>query len=331
FGGETLTYAALQGLVERLAGDLASAADGPDLHGARIAVIAPNSPLLVGALFAAWRLGAVAVPLNARLRAHALSAILVHAEPALIVSVRDHLGYAFTGLLPRLVGDLRSVRASLFADLDGAIAPGSTAKQHGVTSDEAARAGGMGPQIAAVLYTSGTTGTPKGVLVTHGREVATARELASVLALSSDEGVALIVPISHAFGLTCLVTTIAAGARAILVESTTTNRPLLAAMDEHAATVLHGSPALFSALLTSRAEGLAGVRGGFVAGAPSTPELQERLDDFGVLNLYGLTEAGAVACCRRDDPPERRRSTAGRPLPGTEVRLVENELEVRGP
>jgi acyl-CoA synthetase (AMP-forming)/AMP-acid ligase II len=79
--------------------------------------------------------------------------------------------------------------------------------------------------------------------------------------------------------------------------------------------------------------GLPRVRTGFVAGATSPRELLERLDAVGmrILNLYGLTETGAITACVADDPPEARFTTVGRPLPGYDVRIEEGELHVRGP
>jgi len=332
FGPTALTYEELDALSARLAAKLLAAAGCRDLAGKRVAVIAPNCPGLVAAMFATWRLGAIAVPLNARLREYELSQILADAEPVVVLSVREHLGYGFTDLLETLLPGLPTVRACLFLEPMGEVAAELESKQQSVTSEETAAGSALGSDIAAILYTSGTTGSPKGALVTHGREAAASREFASVLELTPADGVALVIPVSHAFGLTCLLATLAVGASTVLVESTMTLGPLLTAIDRHGATVLHGSPSLFSSLLKARPRGLPGkVRGGFVAGAPAAPDLQERLDELGVLNLYGLTEAGAVACCRRGDPPGRRRTTAGRALPGIDLRLVDGELQVRGP
>ncbi len=322
-GDAVLTYAELDTAVDRLSGRLVDAAGGESLEGARIAVVAPNAPALVLALFAVWRQGAVAVPLSARLREHELTQILADAEPLVVLSVREHLGYAFTELLRRLLPELRSARECLFVDADGDV---EGTERGGGT----ARPTPLEQQIAAVLYTSGTTGTPKGALVTHEREVTGPRELASVLSLTVEDAVLLAVPVSHAFGFTCLLAAVAAGAKAELVDSTTTIRPLLTALDRQGTAVLHGSPTLFGALLKSRPDALDRIRAGFVAGAASPPELQRRLDEAGVLNLYGLTETGAVACCRPEDPPARRRTTAGRPLPGVELRVDDGELQIRG-
>jgi acyl-CoA synthetase (AMP-forming)/AMP-acid ligase II len=289
-----------------------------DVRGARVAVVAPNSVALVAGLFAAWQAGAAVVPLSARLREHELSQILADAQPAAVVSVPAHLGYSFRELLPRLAP------TCVFVEPEAVVVH----EERG----PAVPAEPLGEEIAAILYTSGTTGVPKGALVTHAREAISAPRLAQILGLRPDDVVAFVIPISHAFGLTCYLAAVSAGARAFFTESTFSLGPLLDALEAHGATVLHGSPALFTSLLKARPEGLPGVRG-FVAGAPASPELLERLDaaGMGILNVYGLTETGAVCSCRRDDPLERRLTTVGRPLPGYEVRTVDGELQIRGP
>jgi acyl-CoA synthetase (AMP-forming)/AMP-acid ligase II len=324
--GGPLTYGGLAASAERLAARLELEAGG-EADGACVAVIAPNVPALVVGLFAVWQVGGVAVPLNARLREHELSRTLADARPVLVLSVAEHLGYSLAGLLDRLQPTLPSVRAVILLAADGT--PGEGRKQQTVTSREPVEPRRLAPEMSALLYTSGTTGAPKGALVSHAREVTAPRELASVLALTPADTVSLVIAASHAFGLTCLLSALSAGAAVDLVESTTTLAPLLESI-ERGTTVLHGSPALFAMLQKARTDGFPGLRAGFVGGAPSPPELQRRLDELGILNLYGLTETGAVACCRPDDPPELRRTTAGRPIPGMEVRVHDGELQVRG-
>jgi acyl-CoA synthetase (AMP-forming)/AMP-acid ligase II len=335
FGDHELDYRALDDAVEGLAGRIAAAAAGADLRGRRIAIVAPNTPALVVAMFAAWRLGAVAVPLNARLRELELRQILGDAEPSVLVTVRSHLGYSFVDLLPRLTEELPALHRTLLVD------------DLGLVEEETAGAPSPPPpeplaaEIAAILYTSGTTGRPKGALVKHVREVEGAPRLASILALTPGEVAVFVIPISHAFGLACLLASFAAGGAALLVESTFSLEPTLTAIERHRATVLHGSPSLFTSLLKTRPNGVPGLRTGFVAGAPAPPELFERLAATGmtILNLYGLTETGALASCRPEDPVEMTRTTVGRPLPTFEVRVAPTEraeppageLQIRGP
>jgi long-chain acyl-CoA synthetase len=313
-----LTFGELRDLSARLAEVLGAAGD---LRGQRVALISPNSPELVAGLFATWRLGGVAVPLSSRLRERELELMLGDAEPVMVMSVAAHGGYSFADVLPRILPP--SVHRLVSFETGVWHVPGtSRSVPDALESDE----------IAAILYTSGTTGIPKGVLVKHVREVEGARFLAETLELSAGDRCGLIVPISHAFGLTCMHAAVAAGAEGILVDSSFSPGPLLRALEAREATVLHGSPTLFRTLLKARPEGMPGIRTGLVAGAPCPPDLLAAMDESGtrILNCYGLSETGAVTCVRRDDPPQARHETVGRVVPAYRARVHGGELEVAG-
>jgi acyl-CoA synthetase (AMP-forming)/AMP-acid ligase II len=314
YGERTLSYGELGSCVAELAARLGSVA------GQRVAVVAPNTPALVIGMLAAWRADAVAVPLSARLREYDLGRALEDSQASAAVAVAEHGGYSFRDQL---------ARAGLHALVVGA---------DGEVEEELGLAGGDGPEplapeIAAILYTSGTTGEPKGALVTHASELNGAGELAAVLELGPEDVCAFAIPVQHAFGLMCLLATLGAGAAAALVDSTTTIDPLVRAAEQRSATIVHGSPALFAALMKARPEGLASVRSGLVAGAACPPELLERLEDagMGILNCWGMTEVGAGTVCRPDDPAEKRHTTVGRAIAGHELRIAGGELQVRGP
>jgi acyl-CoA synthetase (AMP-forming)/AMP-acid ligase II len=322
---DEVDYAGLSGRVDRLAGELR----GLVAAGDRVAVVAPNVPALAVALFAAWRVGAVAVPLNARLREYELRQILPDAQPTAVVTIGAHAAYRFADVIASLLPELPTVRGCLVVD-----APGELAERR---DNEAAgqRPRALGPEVAGVLYTSGTTGAPKGALVTHACAAAGARSLAGVLELAPEDTAALVIPASHAFGLGCLLAAVASGSAAALVESSFSFDPLLSAIEAHRTTVVHGAPALFGRLLLAAPDSLDPVRTGLVAGAPCPPAVLEQLDATGttILNVFGMTEIGAATSCRRDDPPELRHTTVGRALEGYEFRVAEGEpgeLQVRG-
>ena len=302
-----LTYGELRELSARMEEQFSAAGD---LRGQRVALISPNSPELVAGLFATWRLGAVAVPLSSRLRERELELMLADAEPVVVWSVAAHGGYSFADVLPGLLPP--SVRFSTtpgsdpLADRD--VASGSPNRPR--WTERRSRRSSTRP---------GTTGIPKGVLVKHVREVEGARFLAETLGSTHDDRCGLIVPISHAFGLTLLHAAMAAGAEGILVDSSFSPAPLLRALEARDATVLHGSPTLFRTLLKARPDGLPGIRTGLVAGAPCPSDLLEALDERGtrILNCYGLSETGAVTCVQLDDPPGERHTTVGRAAPLT--------------
>jgi acyl-CoA synthetase (AMP-forming)/AMP-acid ligase II len=318
-GDDTLDYGGLDAAAGRLATRIGK------LPGLRVVVIAPNVPALVVAMLAGWRAGAVVVPVSARLREQELGRIVADAEPTVVISVREHLGYAFAELAATLLPQLATVRAWLVVDPGGEVEeelPGR-AEETAEPLDEG---------VAAILYTSGTTGEQKGALVGHVREVNGARELANALELTAEDAAVFVVPVSHAFGLTTLLATLATGGVAVLVDSSFSLEPMLRAVEGRGATVLHGSPSLFLSMRKARPAGVATVRTGFVAGARSPDGLIEQLDRTGtrILNLYGLTEAGAVAACRAGDEPEVRYTTCGRILPPLEARVEDGELQLRG-
>ena len=322
-GGRDLTYRDLAAAVDRLATRLAP--DVPPGH--RVAIVAPNVPALVIGLFATWRLGGVAVPLSARYREYELRQILGAAAPTAVISLETVAGYSFAALFRTLLPQLPTLRRCLF--VDSWAAPTSEIARAGPAV--AAMAAPVDPEFAAILYTSGTTGEPKGVLVSHRRELDTAAALNGVLSAGPADRCVFIIPLSHAFGLSCFIATVAGGSQALLVESSFSLAPMLRAIEERQATILHGSPALFASLLKAGTDRTRTLRTGFVAGALCPPSLLSALaPDLPLLNLYGATEVGAATCCRLDDPPERRFTTVGRPLPGYEIRTVAGEVQVRG-
>jgi fatty-acyl-CoA synthase len=339
-GGDLrLTYGELDAAVERVRHrlDRLAAADdgGAGLAGARVAVIAPNVPALVIGMFAAWRAGAVAVPLSARLREYELSRALEDAEAEAAVAVATHRGYSFADVLGALLAGLPALRGCLFVGEAGAV------EREIVRDGRVQRPQRLSPRIAGILYTSGSTGVPKGALVEHSSLLRTAHAMADLLALTSADRTALPIPASHAFGLGCLLAGVARRGETVLLDSGISPGPLLDAVAGHGATVVHGSPPVFAGLVKAGPAALAGVRGGFVAGTSTPPGLLEALDaaHVRILNMFGMTELGAAACCRAEDPPAARYGTVGRPLPGYTFRTAGagvddpsvGELQVRGP
>jgi acyl-CoA synthetase (AMP-forming)/AMP-acid ligase II len=324
YRGATLTYAGLERAADRLARRLESSGVRP---GQRVAIVTPNQPCLVIAFLAVWRIGAVAVPLNARWREFDLGRALADAEPSALLCVRGYLGYSFVGLLPGLLPSLPSVRRCIVLDAWGEV-------EEELPGEGREEAEPLDAATALILYTSGSTGTPKGALISGASEVNGALAMNEALGGDAEDRVVFVVPISHAFGLTCLLAALAAGARAVLVDSTTTLEPTLEAVAAERATVLHGSPGLFTGLLKAAPDRLRGLRTGFVAGAPPSGSMLEEFDRLGVrvLNLYGMTELGAVACVRPADPPAVRYATAGRALPGFRLRIADDgEVQAAGP
>ncbi|MGZ4799866.1 MAG: class I adenylate-forming enzyme family protein [Acidimicrobiia bacterium] len=322
---ETLTYER----VRAASGALAAAFGDADLQrGERVAIVAPNLPALVVAMFATWRAGAVAVPVSARLREHDLTSALELVEPAVVVSVAAHHGFSFSDHIAGLEerGHLRATRRFLTVDALGAVVDAHT-------NAAPAAAAVVDADIGLLMLTSGTTGAPRAALVSHERELTGAASMAGILGLTESDTTVVVVPGSHAFGLTGLLAAIRSGGHAVLVDSTMSPEPMVRAIERWEATIVHGSPTLFSSLAKFAASPPPSLRAGFVAGARCPPELIERLADAGMslLALYGMTEIGAATTTRLTDPWPARRDSVGRPLPSYDVRIVDGEVQVSGP
>ncbi|MCD0449815.1 AMP-binding protein [Actinocorallia sp. API 0066] len=203
------------------------------------------------------------------------------------------------------------------------------------------RLAALGPDdVSHVQFTSGTTGRPKGALLRHGGLVATTRSWVRVTGLRAGDVYPVVAPFAHLGGhKSGLLASAVAGATVLPVPSPDP-AALAAAVAARSATVLHGPPALFRALLAEPAMPRGTVRVA-VTGAAVVPRdlvtaLRDRLGVRHVLTAYGLTEAGGVCTMTRsDDPPSAAAETSGRPLPGVAVRVDApdgpGEVLLRGP
>ena len=280
-GDRALTFAELR----EAATEVAAGLDG--FAGQRVLIVAPNAPEFVIALLAVWRSGAVAVPLGTRSREHELSTALADSGAVAALAVDAHGGYSFATALAALG------------------LPGQET-EHGLTLFT----GGEENQpvredVAAILYTSGSTGAPKGAYLTHTAAALWGELVAELLSLTEEDRTALVIPAAHAFGLVSTLAALVSGGTTVFVDNARSPEPLIQAVTDHAVTVLHGSPAVFAGLLETAPQVLAGVRTGMVGGAASPPGLIERLDAAGprILNAYGMTEIGPACAVRPDDPP----------------------------
>jgi long-chain acyl-CoA synthetase len=316
------TYQQLDERVDRLARRLSPLVS----TGERVGVLAPNAPAFVIGIFAIWRIGAVAVLLNPRWREYELRSILKDAELSALLSSEKDGQFSFVELISRLSEELSTLKRLLLIDPLGSV--------HGeIAGPEMQTGQPCGSSIGVIHYTSGTTGQPKGVMLRDSAPANGARALADVLQSQPTDVVMVVLPLSHAFGLLTLLATLVMGSLAVLVASTFSLAHSLEAMRQHAANVVHGSPALFASLLTASQDELRSLRVGLVGGTICPPKLIRDLAERGlrVLNSYGMTEIGPATSCRLEDSLDIRSHTVGKPLPGYEFRVADadGELQVK--
>jgi len=186
--------------------------------------------------------------------------------------------------------------------------------------------------VVTLLYTSGTTGAPKGVMSTHFGIINTTLASAENQRLTQEDRLCLSVPFSHMFG--CICVTLAAvtkGAALVIPSEAFDPKRTLEAIAKERCTSIYGSPNAFIAMMEDpeyRRFDLKSLRTGVMGGAPCPLEVMKRImEEMGAREIvigYGQTEASSwVTMTRPDDPLELRVSTVGRPLPNVEVKLID--------
>ncbi len=330
------TYAAFAREVDRAARGLLALQVKP---GETIAVVAPNLPEWIVLEFASARVGAVLAGVNPGLTARELEAALRVANPSVLASGRGDRGPDPTRAVRELAAGaafekLRHVIAFGEASLPGSMSwqrllhEGDEADPAEVRRREAA----VKPDdVALVLFTSGSTGDPKGVLLTHRSVTRNARDLAALGRFGPADRLLVHVPLYHCFG--CVVSvlgTVASRGTAIVVSWF--DAPYsLSVLARHRCTLVHGVPTMFAQMLAVEGRerlDLDAIRAGIIAGAPVPKDLARRvareLPCPGLGAAYGLTEASpGVTANPPDSPEEERFETVGRPMPGVTVRIVD--------
>ena len=323
-------------------------------RGDRIAIDLPNWPEFIISLFAAAKLGAIVVPLNPRYTLNELQYMLRHSEAEVVVTVENFNGVdylqVFEGLLTTLP-DLQYVVTVGEEDLwyDDRIYQFEDLVSSGAGRDVPAVDIDPAQDTFAIVYTSGTTGKPKGVELTHANLLTTAAATIDAIGLSPDDVVFGISTVFHVFGLgPGILGTLMAGAGLVLEEGQDAEEAI-ELIERHRVTVHYGVPTAYvTEMRAARSAGrdLSSLRVGIVAGAPIGYDLVQRIRAEFCPNLciaYSLTEtASAVAITRPADPPSKQLSTVGRPLDRTAIRILDldgtilpeeslGELAVRGP
>ncbi|MFC8904705.1 AMP-binding protein, partial [Micromonospora sp. NPDC057140] len=322
-------YADLEARTARLAGHLAAAGVG---RGERVAFCLGNRVETVETWLAVTRAAAVGVPLNPRCTDAELAHLLDDSGAVLVVTDPEHLDQVL-----RLRADRPGLRVWVTGDdpaPDGVAAWGELADaEPGVAARD-----DLGlDEVAWMLYTSGTTGRPKGVLSTQRTCLwSVASCYVPIPGLTGGDRVVWPLPLFHSLShIGCVLSVTAVGASARLVDGFSAD-DVLRAVAEDSATVLAGVPAMYHHLVaTARSSGFRApdLRVCLVGGAITTGALRRAFEeafDAPLLDAYGSTETcGSIAVTRPDRP--RVEGSCGQPVPGVEVRLVSPQTGVDVP
>ena len=318
--GETWTFTRLWDECRRAASALLAHGIVP---GDRVAIWAPNSREWVVAAIAAQTCGAAIVPLNTRLKGREAGDILRRTGARLLFTVEDFLGTDYRALLA--TEELPALETIVLLD----------------TGFEAFVAGGRGqsdPAVVAtldhlcsddlsdIMFTSGTTGTPKGVMMTYGRVLPQCAVWIANTGLAEGERYLIVNPFFHSFGMkvgwvACLL------AGAVMVPMPQFDVAAAAkCIARDRINFLPGPPTIFQMLLAHREKtgfDVSSLRGGTTGAATVPPALVERIrDELGIRDIitaYGMTECVNITSCRPGDSAQLIATTCGAAIPGNDV------------
>lgn len=293
-----------------------------DVHligpGDRVILCFPNEVEYLIAYFACWYVSAVAMPVDFDIREQTLKRIIMDAKPNLVLYSQAKENLSITG-----------IPGARFPEREEYKERKAAATQGPATSD-----------CALIMYTSGTTGKPKGVMLTHETIAFTARRIIEWAQLKRDNCESTVLRLSHSFGLGHVHCTVLLGSSLYLTESFRDPQRLLRCIEQNGITGFPATPAMIHLLLNYHREAFRETCKSLsyiiINTSPISPQLVrdllETLPDTRIYMYYGLTEASRSTYIDYRKHPDKLAS-AGIPPEGVHVRIVEenNEIQIKGP
>lgn len=326
-------------------------------QGDRVAMLAPNSCEWMIAATAAMSIGAVMVPINTRFKGPEIRYVLEKARVSVVFTVESFLGTHYIDMIIEACGgngkgrptaDLPHLKAIVALDSQG-FAPEEHSQADKFRFDTAASKV-TADTTADILFTSGTTGRPKGAMHSHGQGLWMTGLWNESNDLTDADRTVLVNPFFHSFGYRSgWVSALTAG-MTIYPLATFDPAKMLELIERERITQLSGAPTIFFSLMEHpdfATRDISSLRSGHTGGAKTPPDIiKAGYEKFGFdifLTSFGQTESTAVISTNRaGDPLDAIISTVGRPIPRLEVRIVDpegnavvqgerGELLVRGP
>ena len=339
FKDRRITYRELNEQAERLANFLMKKGIG---RGDKVAIWLPNLPEWVVAWFAVPKIGAVVVPTDPWYKSGEIKYMFDDSDTKAVITTDTHGKYNFLDILEEVKPELSKLEQIVLIE-------GKSDKISTISFDDALEEGKGWEDdedyierkentdyddVTFILYTSGTTGRPKGVQLTHYQIVKNAHDQGVILRTSEDDKLVIPVPFSHCFGNVMSITlmVVFGGTMLPLVEFNPYDA--LDLVEKEEATMIHGVPTMFIRELEVAEEedyDTSSLRTGIMAGSSCPVEtMRSVINDLGcnVSITYGLTEASpGVTMTRFDDSVEDRVETVGRVMPDQEIKIVDDSGE----
>ncbi|WP_240950044.1 FadD3 family acyl-CoA ligase [Novosphingobium sp. ERN07] len=323
-GDQTWTFAELWADARSSASAMLASDVG---HGDRIAIWAPNTREWILAALGAQTVGATIVPMNTRFKGHEAADILRRAAVKLLFAPADFLNQDYATLiadedLPDLAETIHLDR-----DFDAFMARGKGPDDPAV---DAAFAQVSPDDICDIIFTSGTTGRPKGALTAHCQATQIFGDWAVRVDLRPGDRYLIVNPFFHTFGYKAGWSACLVRGATIVPMATFDVGAMVRQIEENRITFIPGPPTIYQSLLQELAgdkpRDFSSLRVAVTGAAPVPPVLVERMRaELGMSNIvngYGMTECGCIAMTRQGDDAETIANTCGYPLPGTQVRCV---------
>ncbi len=337
FEDRRITYEELNEKAERLAHFLMKRGVGRD---DKVSIWLPNVPEWIIAWFAIPKIGAVVVPTDPWYKGGEIEYMFNDSDTKAVITTEKYGKYNFLDILEDKKSGLDELETLVMIDGDSEKFDSFTfddvyeeGKDWEDDEDYLQRKEGTDPDdVTFILYTSGTTGKPKGVMLSHYQIVKNAHDQGEILQAKEDDKLVIPVPFSHCFGNVMSITlmTVFGGTMIPLVEFEP--HKALDLVESEKATMIHGVPTMFIRELEVAKEedyDTSSLRTGIMAGSSCPVEtMKSVINDLGcnVSITYGLTEASpGVTMTRFDDSVEDRVETVGRVMPDQEIKIVDDE------
>jgi len=329
--GTETTYAQLEQQARQCAAALIAHGVKP---GDRVAIWAANSPRWIVAALGIHTAGATLVTLNTRLKGMEANYILAKSGARLLLTMSEFLGINY----PAMIEKDRPATLEEIILMDGtkggtpwdAFIADATKTTPAQVDERLANL--TDKDISDILFTSGTTGHPKGVMTSHGQNIRVYKQYAGTIQLGPEDNSLIIIPFFHSFGYKAgWLSTLISGAT-LLPHAAFEAEAILKRIQNEKASFMPGPPTLYQSLLAGpykdydRSSLRIVTTGGASVPVALVEEMRKELGIKTVLTAYGLSESsGTVSMSEPGDDAETIARTAGRAIPGVEVRLVDED------